>query len=105
MKGLKRLTQEEFLAEVKQVQAQLATQSAKLAELVRHVGAAPDFSPVVMKEAEALLATLEEQDTHKLVKRVHTLNKARGVSFYDEKKEELLAGELKLDRRSDMAAE
>lgn len=77
---------------------------AKLVEIARHLGNSPDFSPCTIENMRAVLNDIDTLRT--ALKGMVEVSVRRGCTHFDEQKERLLDGTLRLNRRStDMAAE
>lgn len=70
---------------------------AKLADIVRNLNASPDFSPCTIKLMQEALTDIEE--LQKRLKHMVALSVNRGCTHFEEEKQKLLEGTLKLNRR------
>ncbi len=82
----------------------LARQAQRLADIARCLANGKDFSPCTIREMQAAMKDIKP--LQEALKDMVTISVARGCTHYEEQKEALLDGTLRLNRReSDMAAE
>lgn len=115
MKGVKKITKEEYVSEVRGMATFIGNQGAKIAQVSRHLTTTADFSPTTAREIDDILEHMK--NLVGCLKKVKALTIQRGVNHYEEEKERLTAdmdakmkalveGTLRLNRRNnDMAAE
>lgn len=95
----------EYLSHAKDSSSFIQKQGERLANVGRNLEVAPDFSPTNIEMMKVALAEMKRTSDH--LKKMIDISINRGCTHYDEQKEKLLEGSLRLDRRSesDLAAE
>lgn len=101
MKQTDKISKEEFRARASEIECTLRTHGEELLKLARLLAVTQDFSPVAMRDAADLAADV--RDVMIALKTVAVLTKARGATYFAEQKAELLAGNLRINRRTGTA--
>ena len=101
----KKVSQAEYLETAKAMASVIAKQAVKLSEIHKFIQNAPDFSPETLKSIREAMSQAAEVNS--ACKTLERLTLQRGNAFYDEAKERLNNGTLKIVRREeiDTAAE
>lgn len=98
------VTQSEYKVSAESTSELCGRASGKLSDIGRNLSRSADFSPCTI---EAMRGMLSDLDTlRNALKVMVDLSVRRGCTHFDEQKDALMSGDLRLDRRStDMAAE
>jgi hypothetical protein len=100
----KSVTQESYKLAASNTSETVQRHAQRLADIARCLSVSKDFSPCTMTEMRAALSDI--RSLQEALKDMVSISVARGCTHYEEQKEALLDGTLRLNRReSDQAAE
>lgn len=96
---------DEYLSCAKDSSGFIQRQAERLTGVGKNLAISPDFSPTNIEAMKQALAEMKRTADH--LKKMIDISVNRGCTHYDEQKEKLLEGTLRIDRRgeSDLAAE